>query len=239
MKRRFRGPFLPAVETEDSRQLRPRRAPRSGLGVALVAIALVVIADPTATGDAPRSESSRAATAIDVGDAVLAAYTGDAGIVMHAGGCTVACGESTVPTTIAPAGAIDLEGATFGANNAVSQGPGGLTFGKMAFDRLDLVKVLDTSTPALLTRLASGPPIPIITVSFYPRGVMTPQVFLRYTVTDAVITSYKIEDRGDHTETFSLQFSQGKVEYFPAATGSKILKPPAAFCWNTTMNGPC
>jgi type VI protein secretion system component Hcp len=80
-------------------------------------------------------------------------------------------------------------------------------------------------------------------VNFYtPAAGTTPArpVFLKYTLTNALVVSYKIEDNAAHTESFSLQFEQAKVEYFPSQTSSPAPPPtPLPFCWNTPQNRAC
>ena len=221
----------------------PRRYPAPSFcrGIAIVTLALLVVIVGQAPNNAPtRTTPPKAA---NLNEAALAAFKGQPGIVMYAGGCGVICGESAVSTSFSPAGSIDLASATFSVQNPPTVSYDVTQVGVAKFGTLDVEKYLDVATPALLKRLTTGPPIASVVVNFYtPAAGTTPArpVFLKYTLTNALVVGYKIEDNAAHTESFSLQFEQAKVEYFPSQTGSPAPPPtPLPFCWNTPQNRAC
>jgi type VI protein secretion system component Hcp len=209
--------------------------------IAIVSLALLVVIVGHAPNHTP-TQPTPPETA-NVSEAALAAFKGQPGIVMYAGGCAVVCGESTVSTSFSPAGSIDLASATFSALNPPTVSYDVTQIGVAKFGTLDVEKYLDVATPALLKRLTTGPAIPSVVVNFYTPAVGTTParpVFLKYTLTNALVTSYKVVDNAAHTESFSLQFEQAKVEYFPSQTGSPSPPPtPLPFCWNAPQNRAC
>jgi type VI protein secretion system component Hcp len=80
-------------------------------------------------------------------------------------------------------------------------------------------------------------------VNFYTPAVGTTPprpVFMKYTLTNVLVTSYKIEDGTAHTESFSLRYESVKLEYFPAQTSTPSPPPtPQPFCWNVPQSRSC
>src|SRR2546430_17439302 len=95
----------------------PRRYPAPSFcrGIAIVTLALLVVI----VGQAPNNAPTRITppTAANVNDAALAAFKGQPGIVMYAGGCGVSCGGAAVSTTFSPARSVALARATRTAPN--------------------------------------------------------------------------------------------------------------------------
>src|SRR5205814_1349577 len=90
---------------------------------------------------------------------------------------------------------------------------------------------------SITARPRAPPPNASVLGSLSPPGAGTTParpVFLKDTLTHDLVVGYKIQDNAAHTESFSLQFEQAKVQYFPSQTGSPTPPPtPLPFCWNT------
>jgi type VI secretion system secreted protein Hcp len=97
---------------------------------------------------------------------------------------------------------------------------------QLVVDDIVVTKSIDRSSPLIAQRCAVGRSIPTATFTFI-KGVSSEKskVYLKYKLTDSLITSYEINDHGGGntipTERISLNFAKIEYEYTPGS-GSTI-----------------
>ena len=131
--------------------------------------------------------------------------------------------------------AIEVLAWSWGASNSGSthQGSGGRT----SFDDLSITKWVDTSSPILLAKIATGSLINSADLIVVREGT-NPVEYFRLNLTDVLVTSLSTGGSVDGnrlTENISLNFAQFQVRYVPLnadGTGST----PVEFGWDISTN---
>jgi len=118
---------------------------------------------------------------------------------------------------------------------------GGMTGGRADFQDMSFVKTLDKATPLLNIACSDGTHIPEIILELC-LATGEKHVFMRYTLTDSVVTSVSAGASSTGAEikpaeTVTVAYSKIKWEYIPIdATGSP--GSPSDKTWNLATNAP-
>ena len=127
---------------------------------------------------------------------------------------------------------IELESWSWGITGAPVVAGGGGT-GKATFQDLHFNKHMDKSSPVLMLACASGRHYPTATISVRKAAGDKPQVYLKITLSDVLVSSYNVASSSDDRPAEQLSFSYGKIkfEYTPQnADGSS--GTPVVFGWD-------
>jgi type VI protein secretion system component Hcp len=146
-------------------------------------------------------------------------------------------GEVTDPSYT---GAIALQDFTWGSNTTVTR-TSVLSAGKPTLSELAVQGYEDRSGPYLYKALATGSPIPTVTLT--ELGVVNNLTVVtgQITLTNAVVTSYQLFDGGGDANIFDANFAYDKqttTYYQYDSTGTQI-GSPISFCWSTVTQSQC
>lgn len=101
-------------------------------------------------------------------------------------------------------------GETQSTNHA---GGGGAGVGKVSFSDLSLMKSTGKSSSKLFFTCASGRHIPAVQIEITTNRGENEELYLRYKLTDVLISSYQVSGDGGSTPTESLSLNFTKIEY--------------------------
>ncbi len=106
------------------------------------------------------------------------------------------------------------------------------------FADFSFVSKVSAASPALLLGAASGQHFPSAVLGVR-RGAGNPD-YLKYTLTDVVVTRDVLSGSGGSipTENFALSYSMIEIQYRPTRPDG-TLGPPITTCWDLTAGGPC
>jgi type VI secretion system secreted protein Hcp len=113
---------------------------------------------------------------------------------------------------------IDVMSWSWGQTNggSMASGTGGGGVGKVQMQDLHVVAAMNTSSAKLIQACAGGTHIPTAVLTCREAGE-TPQVFMKITLTDVLVSSYQTGGSGHSevrpTDQFSLNFAKIKYEY--------------------------
>lgn len=133
---------------------------------------------------------------------------------------------------------IEIESWSWGVTGAPVVVGGGGT-GKATFQDIHFSKHIDKSSPVLMLACASGRHYPTATISVRKAGGDKPQVYLKITLSDVLVSSYSIGGSSASaeapTEQISFTYGKIKVEYTPQSTDGS-LGQPVIFSWDLVAN---
>lgn len=126
-------------------------------------------------------------------------------------------------------GAIEIESWSWGESNPIRSGGGGGGAGKVSMQDFHFVKKVDVSSPKLFLATAMGEHIKSAELTCRKAGEQ-PQEYLKWTLSDILVTSYQTNGSGHGdavpTDSFSLNFTKIEFDYTPqnsdGTTGSPV-----------------
>lgn len=135
-------------------------------------------------------------------------------------------------------GAIEIQSFSVGAANSGIITGGGGSAGRVNFQALNLAKVTDTSSTALLLRCASGQRISKVTLLVRKTGTDKPLEYYDVVLEDVLVSSISTAANGERpSESVSLSFGKITFFYFPQDAAGKLLKPTVSG-WDISKNVP-
>ena len=145
-------------------------------------------------------------------------------------------GESTsVPN------GIDLFAFSWGLQNSshpLATG-GGAGRSRPQFNEFSVTKRLDKSSPLLMLGAAEGTHYATVTISCRKVGGEREQEYLKYVLTDALVSSYHSSGSSDiPTDSISLNFSRVEFTYHPQNPDGTLGHPVVA-CWDLRSERSC
>lgn len=121
---------------------------------------------------------------------------------------------------------IEVLSYSLGVTNPASPGSSGSGGGKPSFTDVSFTKLVDSSSPKLFEHTASGQHIADAVLEVVKLGGKENQTFLKYTLTDVLVTSYEVSGGGDiPTDSFSLNYAKIKMEFFPQKPDGSLGAP--------------
>ena len=108
------------------------------------------------------------------------------------------------------AGWIDVLSFTWGASQPVATGGGGAT-GKVQFNQVTVVKVVDTATPQLIEMICKGQHAPSATLKLRKAGEK-PLDYLVIKLTDVLIANYQTGGTGGGIPAEAVSFSFASMD---------------------------
>jgi type VI secretion system secreted protein Hcp len=126
-------------------------------------------------------------------------------------------------------GEIEVLSYSWGASNPVSlgSGSGGLGAGRVSFTEMTFMVNFGKQSPKLFAACAGGDHFKKATITHRKSG-KEQQEFLKYELTDLMVSSYQTATAGDHsipTDSFTLAFTSVKMEYLGQDATGKVASP--------------
>ena len=114
-------------------------------------------------------------------------------------------------------GEIEVLSWSFGLTRPIANGPGmSRAASKMCASDIAVMKILDKSTPAIITNMVTGKAIPKGTLTFVQSGSESPQPYLTIELTSILVSSYQASGSGETpVDSVSLHFGTAKMSYKP------------------------
>jgi type VI secretion system secreted protein Hcp len=128
--------------------------------------------------------------------------------------CTFESSESgTFSSGANGAGTFEIQDFSFDIEQTLNIGSqtGGSGAGKVTFNPFQITKKVDSATPLLFQSAISGAAFHTIRCSFY--GPNTSKPYLTATLSEAVISKFKVEGNADGTPRAKFWFQYEKVEW--------------------------
>ncbi len=122
-------------------------------------------------------------------------------------------------------GGLTVEGA--------SGGGGGGSGGKVSFQDIHVIKVVDKFSPKQLMFGAMGTHIPVVDIDVFRQG--TTDVELNYKLQDVLISSIQQSGSSNQAPVESVSMNFGKI----TITFTPLNGPPVVFCYDVKLNKGC
>jgi type VI secretion system secreted protein Hcp len=136
---------------------------------------------------------------------------------------------------------IEAESFSWGASQQGTTGAGGgAGVGKASFQDLRVVMSVSRASPQLFLACAQGRHIKTAVLTCRKAGGRDQHDFLRYILSDALVSSYHIEGQAEDgvpVDEVSFKYAQLKIEYRPQKVDGSLGAPVAAG-WNLKTNEP-
>jgi len=130
---------------------------------------------------------------------------------------------------------IEIEAFSWGETNNAAPGRGA---GKVNMQVFHFAMGVNKASPMLFLAVANGKHFKNAILSIRRAGGEPPQDFMKWTLTDIVVTSYQTAGNGGElTDQFSLSFGKIEVEYIPQNPDGSLGVPVKAG-WDLKANKP-
>lgn len=128
---------------------------------------------------------------------------------------------------------LQVEAVNFGVNRSLTMEPGKMAnreSGKPFITEVSLSKTVDNSVSVLFKESVSGSVGKKVTIKFVRTAQDKVAVFMTYTLTDCLVSSYNISAVGDETptENITLSFSKCEISYTEFDANNKAGSPKRA-----------
>ena len=122
--------------------------------------------------------------------------------------------------------------------SAVASSSGGGTSQRADFQDFAFTKLIDKASPMLFLKCASGAHIPKVTVELCRAGGDEKVVYMKYTMTNVIISSYSVGGGGggEGTESITLNYGKKEVEYVQQKRADGAGGGTVSAGWNLETN---
>jgi type VI secretion system secreted protein Hcp len=112
----------------------------------------------------------------------------------------------------------DVSSFSWGETQTASSSGGGGGAGKVQFQDLSVTKRTGKGSPLLMLACASGKHLPAVQLVVTTASKNRPEVYLKYTLSDVLISSYQTEGDWASLPTESLSLNFARIEYEQAVS---------------------
>jgi type VI secretion system secreted protein Hcp len=146
--------------------------------------------------------------------------------------------QSTTGTAVQQSAMFPIFSYSLGTSSSVGLGPGGVGSGRIVFQNLSVMRLVDSATPVLYEMSCLGGSFESVELYVVDSSLAKPQAFAQWTMKVVVVSSMSWSGGGENpNESLSLEFGGLEIRFDKTVAGV-VQGPPTLAGWNGLTNVP-